>query len=548
MTKATKPKPKAKPKPKPDSNGKTVRNSYALEAVAVEKLRANPWNPNRMEPDEFDEYCAEVKHLGRLPKPCVVRRSGDDFEIIDGEHGWRAALKLGFPAIDCEIIGADDFEAMRQTYKRNQHGKHDPVLQGRMFRQMREQAGLSNRELGRQMEVSEGTVRNSILWADAFDLRNSYAPETAERDLQELNLRQLRWYMELPAPIRDYWLDRGARADEVSEAAEGFYPVFDETLQQFVDRGLACLFIGRDFQTAIKQAREFCEWRDAVIGAIPDVDDFLRPLLEHKLPLDFLNFLPYVRREGETPPVVTVISADEWRETVNNCCQRAENEKERDAMMRASIRLLVKQKGVELQDLTDPRILEAIEGIKDAPDFIKNAEHMDLEAKWWLHRQQVDELDDAALLEAKQEAVDWSKMRFDYLTGSKEVPQGDEDARNLFLGEMYCRAVDVVFPEIVTRKIREKKFEEAKQRSTDDEKLLAALVERFKKDFSIREGTVDGKPAFDVLRERLAALPKPEFRLLACELLKEAIPAIQYLAVSNWLESIGGKRPPPRAK
>ena len=92
-----------------------------------------------------------------------------------GSHGWKAAKEVGLEEIPCEVIDADDFEAMRQTYKRNQHGTHHSVLQGRMFRRMMADRGLSQRAFAKDVEVSEGTVRNSLLYAEAADLRNDYA-------------------------------------------------------------------------------------------------------------------------------------------------------------------------------------------------------------------------------------------------------------------------------------------------------------------------------------------------------------------------------------
>lgn len=130
-----------------------------------------------MGPDKFAELVEEVRHLGRLPKPIVVKPNGQGFTIVDGEHGWRAAQEVGLETVSAEVIEADDFESRRQTYKRNQHGEHDPVLLGRMFRDMMAQRELSQRALAKEITVSEGTIRNALLYAEAADLRNSYAQE-----------------------------------------------------------------------------------------------------------------------------------------------------------------------------------------------------------------------------------------------------------------------------------------------------------------------------------------------------------------------------------
>ena len=145
------------------------------QEIPVARIKPNDWNPNEMTEAEFAELVAEVKHLGRLPKPVVVRPNGKAFVIVDGEHGWRAAKEADLVEVPCEVIDADNFEARRQTFKRNQHGSHNPVLLGRMFRQMMEQRDLSQRALAKKIDVSEGTVRNALLYADAADVRNCYA-------------------------------------------------------------------------------------------------------------------------------------------------------------------------------------------------------------------------------------------------------------------------------------------------------------------------------------------------------------------------------------
>ncbi len=125
----------------PEKEDGVTTAAATVAFLPTERLSANDYNPNHMSDEAFAELVAEVRHLGRLPKPVVVRPNGDGYMIVDGEHGWRAALETGLTDVPCEVIDADDFESMRQTYKRNQHGTHDPVRLGRMFRQMTEARG-----------------------------------------------------------------------------------------------------------------------------------------------------------------------------------------------------------------------------------------------------------------------------------------------------------------------------------------------------------------------------------------------------------------------
>jgi ParB/RepB/Spo0J family partition protein len=251
------------------------REKAPIQFLPIGKLRPNDYNPNRMTEEEFAELLAEVRHLGRLPKPVVVRQDAQGYVIVDGEHGWRAATEAGLLEIPCEVLDADDFEAMRQTYKRNQHGTHNPVLLGRMFRRMMAERDLSARALAKEICVSEGTVRNAVLYAEAADLRNRYAPEDGTDDqISRLTVRQVRCYLQLPPRIGQLWFD--GRCD-----LKALYQVKSEAEVEFAENNLAlepvshnfrCLeetglleFIGRvyspsGFAAAIKKVEKWAAW------------------------------------------------------------------------------------------------------------------------------------------------------------------------------------------------------------------------------------------------------------------------------------------------
>jgi ParB-like chromosome segregation protein Spo0J len=202
----------------PDPGTAAVQDPGAIKIVLlpVSRLRPSGWNANVMQPEEEAELAEEVRRLGRPPKPIVVRAKSKGHEIVDGEHSWKAARDCGLAQVPCEVIEADDFEAMRQSFKRNRHGKDDPVLLGRLFKQMMQTKGLSGRELGRLLHLSEGTVRNFVRYAEAAGVRNRYAPETGEATVRGLSVAQVRQYLDLPEARRDEWLDRGADGEEAA--------------------------------------------------------------------------------------------------------------------------------------------------------------------------------------------------------------------------------------------------------------------------------------------------------------------------------------------
>lgn len=171
--------------------------------IAIEKIEPNDYNPNEMTDAEFAECKAEIQHLGTIPKPIVVRPLNGKFIIIDGEHNWKAARELNFTTLPCEVLELNIVEAMRQTYKRNMHGTFNLIKLGLMFKAALKKTKVSHRDLAKQYEVSEGTIRNALLYCEAKELRNGYA-------FEKLGIRQVRLYLKIPPVIRDKWLDAGA--------------------------------------------------------------------------------------------------------------------------------------------------------------------------------------------------------------------------------------------------------------------------------------------------------------------------------------------------
>ena len=59
-----------------------------------EQLVPNPWNPNRMDDEMFAKAIESIHRFGFVD-PLTARETPDGYQIIDGEHRWRAAQKHG---------------------------------------------------------------------------------------------------------------------------------------------------------------------------------------------------------------------------------------------------------------------------------------------------------------------------------------------------------------------------------------------------------------------------------------------------------------------
>lgn len=83
-----------------------------LQHVEPALLRANPWNPNRMDAEMYRKAVESIREFGFVD-PVTVREA-DGFEIIDGEHRWRAAIDLRLKTVPIINLGEIDDDIAKQ--------------------------------------------------------------------------------------------------------------------------------------------------------------------------------------------------------------------------------------------------------------------------------------------------------------------------------------------------------------------------------------------------------------------------------------------------
>ncbi len=386
----------------------------AITLLRVEALRPNDYNPNEMTEAEFTELVAEVRHLAHVPKPIIVRPNGGDYLIVDGEHGWRAAKEAGLETVPCEVVDVDDFEAKRQTYKRNQHGTHNPVRLGQMFKTMMLERKLSQRELAKEMEISDGTVRNALEYAKAAEVRNDYA-------WQGLGVRQVRWYNRLPRVIGDPWLKVGAdcallgfeRGDPahlddpecpgsskflIENGIKRFQHLADSGLFEHVSFGYG----PEGFASALKAAAKYERWEDRYCrGGL--TREAVRPYTKHFLGKGTLNvWFPDAKHEwdslsdsvldaifdGTTKPPSFILSSVEFDQAVSEAAELRENA---DSFVTRLGMLVSLKTGAPPKTNKHSLELQLLEReLKDAPDWIRDA-RVDIRGRYDVWKAEVDD-------------------------------------------------------------------------------------------------------------------------------------------------------------
>ena len=102
--------------------------------LPLAKLQPNVWNPNVMSAEMYRKELSSLRKFGYV-NPMLVRHKGSGYEIIDGEHRWRALHELGYDEVEVTIIeGIGDEEAKQLTIVLNEtRGRPAPEKLGRLL-------------------------------------------------------------------------------------------------------------------------------------------------------------------------------------------------------------------------------------------------------------------------------------------------------------------------------------------------------------------------------------------------------------------------------
>lgn len=460
-----------------------------VEYLDISTIKPNFYNPNRMTPAQMRELVAEIRHLGSLPHPVVVRPSataedGVRYEIVDGEHRYRAGLEIGFEQLPCVILDIDEYEARRQTIKRNCGGRANKVLLGNNFRAMQEAEGKSRRQLAYEINVPEATIRTAESYANAGDLRKICAPETYLRDINRLGQLQIEIYVWLPPLVRDKWLDAGAdvrvaRGRKKSHWTDLIALVRKYGLDQFVVGG-------SDLDRSLSQVTDVALWLDRhrdVAGST----EYAHAVAKHRLGATVMAELPFCRRDGV---LQVAIAPEMWESAVALAASTAgSGVRDENIAVASAVRQVLAANGFDLAGILGPAAAEDYAIVRSGPEVVAEAfDVLTLSQQRWLV--EIDNDSPSCMVEI----IALAKVNTVAAIRERGAVQ-DASLRELYRDQL---------EELI-------QASEVGDAEHDPATILAGLIAAAT---SLSDAVVLDRPAIDVLRERLDSIAAAEFNLL----------------------------------
>ncbi|MFO0556556.1 MAG: ParB/RepB/Spo0J family partition protein [Polyangiales bacterium] len=134
-----------------------------FQRVAVSRLVPNKDQPRkRFEDSALDELAESIKSQG-LIQPIVVRRSGDELEIIAGERRWRAAQRAGLKEVPVVIKDVAQETAFEWALVENiQRMDLDPIETALAYKRLIDEHEYDHGTLAQRVGKSRVSITNSL--------------------------------------------------------------------------------------------------------------------------------------------------------------------------------------------------------------------------------------------------------------------------------------------------------------------------------------------------------------------------------------------------
>ena len=146
-----------------ESPGLNRDRHMGISLLPIDEIRANEFQPRR----EFDEIALQelaqsIRENG-LIQPLIVRKNGENYELIAGERRLRASKIAGLKSVPVVMRKSTDREALEIAIVENiQREDLNCVDEGLAYFQLMQEFKLSQEELAKRMGKDRATIANAL--------------------------------------------------------------------------------------------------------------------------------------------------------------------------------------------------------------------------------------------------------------------------------------------------------------------------------------------------------------------------------------------------
>ena len=152
--------------------GTLLSTRDGVSEIALADIVPNPNQPRTVfNQAAIDELATSIKIHGVLQPVMVRPRAGGRYEIVAGERRYRAAELAGLTRIPAVVRSLTDEESLTVALIENiQREDLNPIEAARAYKQLMEDYGLTQTQLGEQIGKKQSTISNVNASVDAASL------------------------------------------------------------------------------------------------------------------------------------------------------------------------------------------------------------------------------------------------------------------------------------------------------------------------------------------------------------------------------------------
>ncbi len=148
--------------------------------IPLDQLIPNPQQPRKIfSNEEMQDLVRSIREKGIL-QPVLVRRNGQQYELIAGERRWRAAREAGLAALPALVKDLNDEQMLEVALIENtQRADLNPIERAQAYRELMLRFQLTQDQAANRLGLERSTVANFIRLLELPpDIQDSVSRET----------------------------------------------------------------------------------------------------------------------------------------------------------------------------------------------------------------------------------------------------------------------------------------------------------------------------------------------------------------------------------
>lgn len=134
-----------------------------VQELPIDQIRPNPYQPRkRFDDAKLAELAESIKAHG-IVQPLVVRRAGEEYELVVGQRRLLAARMAGLAEVPVVVSDLGDAEMIQVALIENlQREDLNPIEEAESYRRLVEEFSMSQEELARVLGRSRPSIANTL--------------------------------------------------------------------------------------------------------------------------------------------------------------------------------------------------------------------------------------------------------------------------------------------------------------------------------------------------------------------------------------------------